>query len=184
MNYPGWVVVETTTHPRNPRRNSLQCRRFLWARNLLAKVPCWNYRKSKMAATTILRTRTRFRPPKIRLHSALQATEESNLVPRVLSYPPYGVLPTERGRAGRREPWKPGCPRSFPVHPAAKFAIFRLFANEKSQKSISQGLRFFENRPIPIYLVARLGGIKQKAQQRIIHFFCFIPPSLGAKHEF
>ena len=24
-------------------RNSLQCRRFLWARNLLAKLPCWNF---------------------------------------------------------------------------------------------------------------------------------------------
>ena len=24
---------------------SLQCRRFLWARNLLAKVPCWNFPK-------------------------------------------------------------------------------------------------------------------------------------------
>ena len=105
---------------------SLQARRFLWARNLLTKAPCWNfpkrgvdgasqrergggvqrdekfffapplplplsffrprtYRKgyhfyspqsstvikSKMAATTISRTRTRFRPPKIRLHCRL-----------------------------------------------------------------------------------------------------------------
>ena len=25
--------------------NSLQCRRFLWARNLLAKAPCWNFPK-------------------------------------------------------------------------------------------------------------------------------------------
>ena len=127
-----------------------------------------------MAATTILRTRTRFNfaHPK---YASLQATEESNLVPRGLSYPPYGVLPTERGRASRREPWKRGCPRSFPVDPAAKFAIFRVFANEKSQKSISQGWRFFENRPIPIYLVARLGGIKQKAQQRIIHLQFYSP---------
>ena len=30
--------------------------------------------KSKMAATTILRTRTRFRPPKIRLHCRLHVT--------------------------------------------------------------------------------------------------------------
>ena len=29
---------------------------------------------------------------------------ELNLVPRVLSYPPY-----ERERAGRREPWERGC---------------------------------------------------------------------------
>ena len=73
---------------------SLQCRRFLWARNLLAEAPCWNFPKregtvrvckgyyfyspqsstvikSKMAATTTLRTRTRFRPPKIRLHCRL-----------------------------------------------------------------------------------------------------------------
>ena len=76
---------------------SLQCRGFLWAHNLLAKAPCWNfpkrrgngasctYRKgyyfysprsstvikSKMAATAILRTWTRFRPPKIRLHCRL-----------------------------------------------------------------------------------------------------------------
>ena len=27
------------------QKPSLQCRRFLWARNLLAKVPCWNFRK-------------------------------------------------------------------------------------------------------------------------------------------
>ena len=69
-------------------RFSLQCRRFRWARNLLAKAPCWNLPKrgkgyyvystqsstvikSKMAAKTILRTRTRFRPPKIRLHCRL-----------------------------------------------------------------------------------------------------------------
>ena len=107
---------------------------------------------------------------------ALQATEESNLVPRVLSYPPYGVLPTERGRAGRREPWKRGCPRSFPVHPAAKFAIFRVFANEKSQKAISQGWRFFENRPIPIYLVARLGGNKTKGSATNNTFLLFYSP--------
>ena len=72
---------------------SLQCRRILWAHNLVAKAPRWNLReeemgrvskgyyfyspqsstviKSKMAATTILRTRTRFRPPKIRLHCRL-----------------------------------------------------------------------------------------------------------------
>ena len=68
---------------------SLQCRRFLWVRNLLAKRPeerrKWGESKgyyfystqsstvikSKMAATTILRTRTRFRPPKIRLHCRL-----------------------------------------------------------------------------------------------------------------
>ena len=52
---------------------SLQCRRFLWARNLLAKAPCWNFpkRESKMAATTILQTWTRFCPPKIRLHCRL-----------------------------------------------------------------------------------------------------------------
>ena len=79
---------------------NLQCRRFLWARNLLAKAPyffllspsplsffrsrtyCKEYYfyspqsstviKSKMAATTILRTRIRFRPPKIRLHCRLR----------------------------------------------------------------------------------------------------------------
>ena len=33
--------------------------------------------KSKMAATTILRTRTRFRPPKIRLHCRLQLSRPS-----------------------------------------------------------------------------------------------------------
>ena len=27
------------------RKTSLQCRRFLWSRNLLAKVPCWNFPK-------------------------------------------------------------------------------------------------------------------------------------------
>ena len=36
--------------------------------------------------------------------------------------------------------------------------------------------------------VPRLGGIKQKksskAQKGIIHFLCFISPSLGAKYEF
>ena len=73
---------------------SLQCRRFLWARNLFAEAPCWNFPKregtvrvckgyyfyspqsstvikSKMAATTTLWTRTRFRPPKLRLHCRL-----------------------------------------------------------------------------------------------------------------
>ena len=104
-----------------PTSFSLQCRRFLWARNLLAKALCWSFTKrkemgrvkgggereektlyfflpsplsffrprtyrkgyyfyspqsstvikSKMVATTILRTRTRFRPPKIRLHCRL-----------------------------------------------------------------------------------------------------------------
>ena len=77
----------------------LQCRRFLWARNLLAKATIklmlklpeqrgkwgklkstlpnlprytiFHCNKSKMAATTILRTRTRFRSPKIRLHCRL-----------------------------------------------------------------------------------------------------------------
>ena len=75
-----------------PASSSLQCRRFLLARNLLAKAPCWNFPKrggdirggtvfyslqsstvikSKMAATTTLRTRTRFCPPKICLHCRL-----------------------------------------------------------------------------------------------------------------
>ena len=80
---------------------SLQCRRFLWARNLLAKAPCWNFPKrgyfyspqsstvikSKMAATTILRTRTRFRPPKRRLHCRL-------VVPK------YGMFEKELKMAG------------------------------------------------------------------------------------
>ena len=117
------LPIQCTTH----WSPSLQCKRFLWARNLLEKAPCWNfpkrggdgasqrerggggereektpyffsplplpsfffrprtYRKgyyfyspqsstvikSKMAATTILRTRTRFCPPKIRLHCRL-----------------------------------------------------------------------------------------------------------------
>ena len=37
--------------------------------------------KSKMAATTILRTRTRFRPPKIRLHCRLQESPVFEFVP-------------------------------------------------------------------------------------------------------
>ena len=46
---------------------SLQCRRFLWARNLPVKAPCWNFPKRGGNGTTILR----FRPPKIRLHYRL-----------------------------------------------------------------------------------------------------------------
>ena len=51
---------------------SLQCRRFLWAR----RTGYYFYSPQsstviKMAATTTLRTRTRFRPPKIRLHCRL-----------------------------------------------------------------------------------------------------------------
>ena len=33
-------------HPaKSTKRPSLQCRRFLWGRNLLAKAPCWNFPK-------------------------------------------------------------------------------------------------------------------------------------------
>ena len=127
--------------------SSLQCRRFLWARNLLAKAPCWNfpkrggngasqrerggggereesifflpspsplsffrprtYRKgynyyspqsstvikSKMAATTTLRTRTRFRPPKIRLQCRLLL---------LWSKKEYGLLKSNLWRLGLR----------------------------------------------------------------------------------
>ena len=122
-----WNIVLSKWRYCNTHGISLQCRRFLWVRNLLSKAPCWNfpkrggagasqgsgkgarrekrkrrifflpspsplsffrprtYRKgyyfyspqsstvikSKMVATTILRTRTRFCPPKIRLHCRL-----------------------------------------------------------------------------------------------------------------
>ena len=42
----------------------------------LPNLPC-TVIKSKMATTTILRTRTRFRPPKIRLHCRLQLSRPS-----------------------------------------------------------------------------------------------------------
>ena len=42
----------------------------------LPNLPC-TVIKSKMATTTILRTRTRFRPPKVRLHCRLQLSRPS-----------------------------------------------------------------------------------------------------------
>ena len=91
--WPKREIFSRGTNTGNPKwgRCSLQCRRFLLRSNLLPKVLCWNFPrrggdgashyfyspqsstviKSKLAATTILRTRTRFRPPKIRLHCRL-----------------------------------------------------------------------------------------------------------------
>ena len=53
-----------------------------------------------------------------------------NLVPRVLSYPPDGS-PTERERAGRREPWERGCLALSPAL-AAKLWISTLFKMRNS----------------------------------------------------
>ena len=48
--------------------------------------------KSKMAATTILRTRTRFRPPKIRLHCRLIAHQCCDQLTAVeAGYPLTGI---------------------------------------------------------------------------------------------
>ena len=41
----GWFSQTGQTKKTEKKGTSLQCRRFLWARNLLAKVPCWNFRK-------------------------------------------------------------------------------------------------------------------------------------------
>ena len=131
-----WSVSYGLTHRMQCKyTTSLQCRRFLCAHNLLAKVPCWNFLnealifflpspsplsffrphtnrkgyylyspqsstviKSKMAATTILRTRTRFRPPKIRLHCRL--VHHLHCLPQFLScslvlpFEPYNVQST------------------------------------------------------------------------------------------
>ena len=71
----------TTDVVKLDRSSSLQCRRFPWARNFRPRTYRKGYYfysslsstvvKSKMAATTILRTRTRFRPPKKSLHCRL-----------------------------------------------------------------------------------------------------------------
>ena len=137
--------------------SSLQCRRFLWARNLLAKVPRWNlpkrgrdgasqrergpsplsffrprtYRKgyyfyspqsstvikSKMAATTILRTRTRLRSPKIRLHCRLflQVTRMRKIL-KICQANLTGRLLPETGRSQSNEPWNAKQTKRIEIH--------------------------------------------------------------------
>ena len=90
-----WILSAETRHNFNTYISCLiACGAGVFFKlNLLAKAPCWNFPKrggdgasegyyfyspqsstvikSKMAATTILRTRARFRPPKIRLYCKL-----------------------------------------------------------------------------------------------------------------
>ena len=129
-----------------------------------------------------LRTRTRFRPPKIRLHCRLQK--------KATSYPGFSpTLPTEfclRSEVGRvgENLGNEVVPEVSQCTQLQNLRFFVCLRTKNRKKRYHKVGDFSKIDQFPYIWLQGLGGIKQKAQQRIIHFFCFIPPSLGAKHEF